>query len=660
MPTASWNQLERAIEHVHAAARSAVNVREFYRQLIAEATAALDAAGGAAWRCGAAGRAELLCQDLPDDGREENRTARLQLVDGRLTPGALSTIERHGAYDLVLCPVDSACDAVDGGALDGGAGPAAMIELWMPPDAAPPVRQGWLDFAAALADVAADFHARDELRRLRGASALRSQAVDLLRRVAAPRSFQAAAFELANEGRRLLGCDRLSVLAERRGRWRLVATSGVDAVTRHTDFTRRGERLAREAARWGEPIEIVGGASQTCDAELPPALALAVEEHIDHSHARALACVPIKYAAAASPSDAGLDLVLMAERFEGGGPLRQPLTELGELCAPALARASELECFPVRTALRWSERLAALRRPEPRRRWLVATTAAAALLGALMFVPCDFDIEAPAHLAAAVERDVFASADGAVAEVRVRHGDTVAEGDVLVVLNDPHLALKMQEVQGEIDVARRRLDALAVSRTDRALRPDEDERLPPAAEQRELQERLASLKRQRMLLDESRHALTLRSPIAGQVLTRDVQSMLSSRPVERGQALLTIADASTGWELRAQTPQRDIGHVLAAQAKSNRPLSASYRLAGDITERYRGHVTAVSAAAPLDAEGLRDEAPSVEVRIAVDGAPPAAARPGMGATVRVHCGQKPLGYVWLHGVAATLYRWATF
>jgi hypothetical protein len=48
------------------------------------------------------------------------------------------------------------------------------------------------------------------------------------------------------------------------------------------------------------------------------------------------------------------------------------------------------------------------------------------------------------------------------------------------------------------------------------------------------------------------------------------------------------------------------------------------------------------------------------VRIALEGEPPAAARPGMSASVRIHCGKRPLGYVWLYDIGATLYRWATF
>jgi multidrug efflux pump subunit AcrA (membrane-fusion protein) len=385
-----------------------------------------------------------------------------------------------------------------------------------------------------------------------------------------------------------------------------------------------------------------------------------------------LACAPVSFAGrqdtasedtAKRRSRKRFDAVLIAESFEAADKTawRHQLVELGELCGPALGRAAALDRFPMRTMLRWSDRLAILRQPARLFRVLLIVGALASAVAALVYVPADFDVEAPATLVAAVERDVFATATGSVAELRVEHGQMVKQNDVLVVLSDPELALKLQQVRGEIEAARKRLDALAVTRTDRTLREDNaDDRLPLSAEQRQLEERLASLEAQRTLLESRRDALTIRSPLSGQVLTRDVQSLLESRPVERGQVLLTIADASSGWQLKADVPQRQIGHVLEAQRNQSPELAASLRLAGDVEKTYPGHVVAISAAAPLDAEGLEDAAPPVEVRIALEGDPPAAARPGMTASVRIHCGQQPLRYVWLHDVGATIYRWATF
>lgn len=655
MATASWNQLERTVEHLHAAAREVESVREFYRLLVGEAVAALDAARGAAWRAAEGERPELICQSLPDDGIEGDWSMRRELVAKQFAGAAARIADFDERHDLLLCPVEQPA-----GSRDGSIAPMAVLELWLPRAASPPVRQGWLDFAAALADVAADFHAREELRRFRGASALQAQAVELFRRIAAAPTLTGAAFEVANEGRRLLGCDRLTLVLRRAGGWRMSAVSGIDDAGRRTEFARRSELLAEQIAVWGDPIEYSAPLAPS-DDEFPPRLAEALEAHIDHSQARCLTSVPIKFGGEERTSAAPFDLVLTAERFEAGPSLRDPLAELGELCAPLLARAAKLDRLPVRTVLQWTDRLASWRESARTSRTRAIAAAVAFALACLVLIPARFTVEAPAHLAAAVEREVFATASGAVAEVRVSHGQTVAQGDVLIVLSDPELALKWQQTRGEIAATRERLDAMAITRTDRTLREEPaGDHLPLGAEQRQLEEKLASLERQEELLQARRDALTLRSPCAGQVITRDVQSLLESRPVERGQALLTIADSTTGWELRADVPQRHIGHVLTAAQSSAEPLEVAYRLAGDVQSTYPAHVLQVSSAAPLDAEGLRDEAAAVEVRIAADGDPPPVARPGMSATVRIDCGRRSLGYVWLHDVAATLYRWATF
>jgi multidrug efflux pump subunit AcrA (membrane-fusion protein) len=654
MPTASWDHLERAIERLHAAAREPLAVREFYRELIREAIGALDAAGGAAWRAGVSGRPEVICQTLPDDGIEPDWSARMAMVEQPLSGGAARIVERSGEYDVLLYPVQHPA------AEQGGHAPIAALELQLPRGAGSPVRQGWLDFAAALADVAADFHAREELRRLRGASAVQGQAVELLRRVSGSRSLEEAAFAVANEGRRALGCDRVTVLVRRRERMALRAVSGVEATPRGGEFARASERLADEVAAWGEPMDYPLATADVCD--VPPRLAEALEGFLDHGHARRLACVPLRFETnSAADARRGFDVVLLAEQFTAGSALREPLVELGELCAPALGRAAELDRFPVGVARRWADRLAALRTPARLNRTAAILLTILAGIFALRFVPADLTVEAPARLAAAVEREVFATTSGAVGEVRVTHGQRVAEGDVLIVLRDPELALELQEVRGAIAAARERVAAMAVTRTDRAIRDEPaTDRLPLAAEQREVEAQLASLERQLELLEQRREALTLRSPCAGEVLTRDVHTLLASRPVERGHALLTIADGKSGWELRADVAQRDIGHVIKAQRTAAEPLAVSYRLAGDVQTTFSGHVVEVGASAPLDAEGLRDEPPPLEVRIAADGAAPAAARPGMAATVRINCGRHSLGYVWLHDVAATAYRWLTF
>lgn len=678
---ASWAQLEELVDRLHAAARTDVAPREFYREMLTDACAVMGASAGAAWRRGKRGELELVAEALVARSPSVAVTAAGQTLAERRaaieqslaahSPSNQFSSQRAGAGDQLICPV------LDAAAEENGA-PATMgaIELEFAAGADAAVQQGRRELLGALAAIAADFHALAELRRLRATAGVQQQAVDLLRRIQQPRDLEGTAFAVANESRRLLECDRVALLMRRGAAWRLLCASGVSRIDRQTDFARLSERLAEDVANWGEPISHAGN---RVDAdELPPRLATALAEHLDHSHARQLVAVPIAFQSndgdnvsdrqTARSLKTQYDAVLVAERFDGASEegWQRQLIEIGELSAPLLARAATLDRFPVRTALDWSERVAALRQPLQRRRALWIAGGIVACLAALALIPAQLTVEAPAKLAAAVEREVFATATGSVASIRVEHGQQVQQGDVLIVLSDPELALKLQQVRGEIAATRQRLDALAVTRTDRTLNERETEdRLPLSAEQRQLEERLATLNAQEELLAARHEALTLRSPIAGEVLTRDVQSLLSSRPVERGQALLTVADVSSGWELKADVPQRDVGAVVEAQraASSNDPpasVAASFRLSGDVAATYAAHVIAVSSAAPLDAEGLEDAAPPVEVRLAVDAEPPAAARPGMAASVRIDCGRRSLGYVWLHDVAATLYRWLTF
>lgn len=676
---ASWSQLEALVERLHAAARSELTPREFYGRLLAEACRVTGAVSGSAWRRGSRRRLELIAEAHGDGGQADDSVARRS--HATLREAVEQALKSSQAQDLseddvaiVVCPIDDAATRhADSNHQIG----ALELSFFTGGDAA--VRQGRHELLATLAAIAADFHSLSELRELRATAGVQQQAVDLLWRIQQPRDIAATAFAVVNEARRLLACDRVALLMRRGEQWRLLCSSGVSRVDRQSEFARLSERLAENVANWGEPIIHEG--SRPDGAELPPRLATALAEHLDHSHARQLTAVPISLDAAVTGESERRDVqtgesaartryeaVLIAERFDGAAEedWQRQLIEVGELSAPALARAATLDRFPVRTALQWSDRLASLRQPLQRRRAFWIGGGIIAGLAALVVIPGELTVEAPATLVAAVEREVFATATGSVASIHVAHGQRVKPGDVLIVLSDPELALKLQQVRGEIEATRQRLAALAVTRTDRTLNERETEdRLPLSAEQRQLEERSATLQGQEKLLAERHDALTLRSPIAGEMLTPDVRSLLSSRPVERGQALLTIADVNSGWELVADVPQRDVGAIVEAQAAAmaGEPAShvdASFRLSGDVSATYLAHVTAVSSAAPLEAEGLEDAVPPVEVRLAVDADPPAAARPGMAASVLIDCGRRSLGYVWLHDVAATLYRWLTF
>ncbi len=188
-------------------------------------------------------------------------------------------------------------------------------------------------------------------------------------------------------------------------------------------------------------------------------------------------------------------------------------------------------------------------------------------------------------------------------------------------------------------------------------------RLSLSTQEQQLTQRLAGLRKQLQILDRRRDALTLRSPIEGQVLTLDVQNLLETRPVGRGQVLFTVANVDSGWLLEAQLPQDRLGHVLRA-AETGRAseidLPVRFRLAGDLGRTYSGHVEQIQSTAVLLDEDLTGEPPAIGVRICVDQERLPDGRPGMAAEVRIGCGRRSLGYVWLHDAWETVYRWLAF
>jgi hypothetical protein len=549
--------------------------------------------------------------------------------------------------------------------------------------------------------VAADFEVFHEMRALRARQDRLRQAAGLLQSLCGSQALKQTAYEVAGEGRRILACDRVSVLVPRGHRWQLVAVSGADPIQTRADLTRQLRALAERTAHWGEVVTYSeigesaaakksdlrpGGAAELpveLPADLPAELSEILQRHTDQSHARCLVAVPLQHKPSpldssevepARRSNRQPTAVLVAEQFSVAGsdgkPLsRQAVVELAALCEPALGRALRADRLPVRIGEQVAGWSSWLTTSLGLRRAPLAVAGLLALVAALVWIPVDFEVAAPATLLPRVRSNLFAPCDGTVKEVFVSHGDLVAAGEVLALLADPQLALESQRVLGEIQTVRKQLEAVTATQTERIARAPADRSvtgwsgLPLSSQEQQLTQRLVGLRKQLQILDRRRDALTLRSPIAGQVLTLDVQNLLQTRPVGRGQVLFTVADDDSGWMLEAQLPQDRLGHVLQAAEASGASavdLPVRFRLTGDLGRTYSGRVEQIQSTAVLLDEDLTGAPPPIGVRIRVVEDVLSHGRPGMAAEVRIGCGRRALGYVWLHDAWATVYHWLAF
>lgn len=668
MIDASWQQLEDFVEQLHELAHAPIRTAEFYQQLLNGCVTTLAAEGGAVWLATGRGRLELCYQinfdQMVDQGSGEVESAHRELLQNALVatmPQVLAP--RSGSATTTLNPTNAVIvlGSVSGVGTDSA--PFAVIELFMRTGSSRATEQGWQEVLATVCQIAANFHVYEQLRTLQSERGLHDQSLTLLRQIHRSADLKQTAFEIANEGRNFVDGDRLSVVICRGKRWELLAASGVDRIESRADTTKLLEQLAQTVSSWGEPLDFQD--SSVID-ELPTELTELVERFVDQSHARHMVAVPIAVVKDLDEDDTTKGthtVVLVAEQFSATETefSCQRVVELAALCEPALRQSLWLDRFPVRTTLRWTDQWTRLTKSWGLSRLGVAAVVLIACLAALIWVPCEFEIEAPATLVPVVQRNVFASANGTIREVCSQHGAEVQKGDALAILDDPELALNFERVQGEIATVRKRLDAIVVARTDRNVREEKsNERLPLSAEAEQLKKQLASLEVQQKILQRRREALTVRSPIAGKVITLDVQNLLRARPVERGQVLFTVADTQGGWQLEAKVDQDRIGYVLESQRAIREDLPVRFRLAGEVDQIYDGHLKSISASTVIATDDLEAKPPAIIAEIAVDDMELHAARPGMSAQVRIACGKRSLGYVWFHDAWETIYSWLVF
>lgn len=687
----AWQELEEVLAELGQLARAPLAPDDFYEQTLAASLRALSAVGGAVWLRGDGGSLQPVAQiNWPgamfaaDAAARSTHEALLSdaaahggvVAVGPRTAGAAGRPGNPTEFPLVFVPVRMTGDhsheeAVSRSPVLHTAATTAILEIVPRADVSPATHRGYEQFLTAVAEIAGEYHAHRELARLRLSENYRDQLVRLSSLVHRHIDLVPTAYAVANEGRRVIGCDRLSVLSVIGRRSRLLATSGASRVERRSGAARRLEQLAHLVGPIGDPAYYADG---QCDAL--PQIAEALEAHAEESQARQVAVLPLSRPELSQ--NEALDLrrpagrpaapafVLVAEQFDArhGELRRERLVEVGELCTTALYNALEVDQLPLRWLLR-PLGVAKQQITSHLTRSALIAAALAAAVAALALVPADFTIEATGTLEPAVRQDVFVPRSGLVNEVLVDHGSDVAAGQSLVQLRDPTLDLELQRVQGEMETVRRQLAAAQATKSSREVRdanPAELYRL--SASEREYGQRLTNLQRELDLLRQQRESLTVRSPLAGRVLTWDVANRLVARPVERGEVLLTVADMSTDWQLELNVADDLIGHVLAAQSAAGPDLPVRFRLRSD-DEPHTGHVESVSMVANVDTGDNEASSPTVEVIVAFDKTQLdetilSQLRPGVSARAEIDCGRRSLGYVWFHDILDAIITWIRF
>ena len=495
------------------------------------------------------------------------------------------------------------------------------------------------------------------------ANALGSQQAEFAEQVHGSLELSRTCYVLANEGRRLIGCDRLSVAVRRGLRFQIEAISGQESFDRRAPVVRQLQDLIESVARTGEPIWYAGDSSM-----LPPQIAEPLERYIDESQARTVAVLPLRSidrheladgsrtrealtAADRQPASqvdraVPANSAVVVENFDAA-ELDQPTRHRIELVcrqgALALKNALQYESIPLLSVLRLGQRVVRLFAPQQLPKTAGLLLLIGAILAALALIPADFKISGRGELQPLIRRHVFAPSDGVVQTIGVRHGEHVRAGQVLLELQNSELDFKRSQLLGDLQTTQEELNTVSVSmRAASPLDPHEQaEYNELAAREKELAAKLAGLQAQLEIVRRQTEELVVKSPLQGQVLTWDLQQRLKARPVRRGQVLLTVARVDGPWVVEVDVADEDIEHVLAARGGGQRP-KVELMLASDPGRTFFGTVQKIARRTELNEEGQ----PIVRVTVAFEREKAGPLRPGASVVPRIHCGRRAIGYVW--------------
>ncbi|MGQ0634184.1 MAG: HlyD family efflux transporter periplasmic adaptor subunit [Planctomycetaceae bacterium] len=536
---------------------------------------------------------------------------------------------------------------------------AVVVELLQRPGGSPAAQDGYLRLLEAFCDLAAEFHHKRRVQAWREQAELAGRRERFVERLHGSLEPSTVATTAVNDGRLLIGCDRVSVVALRNRRAKLLAVSGLDLADPRAHFTRLNEALCRRLSETGEAV----WHGMDDDPAAAPDRGRELAAWLEESQARAAAVLPLVVPQEADgPSAAAAPIgVLICEWFGGTSasePRRETVAWVARQAASALENAlahRELPFFPA------MQGLARLKKAIGVQRWprlAVFGAGLAGLAAVLSFVPADFDVSGRGTLQPAVRREVFAGSDGIVAELFVEHDAPCRQGDLLVRLSRSQLDFEFSRLAGEMQTTRARLGVIQASRLESTPQTaaERDRQFQLAAEEEELKELLGNLDEQQTILRTQQEELSVRSPIDGFVITWNVRELLEARPVQRGQALLTVADVDGPWVVEVEVPDERMGHVLDAQRVLGPNLEVSFLLATDPGRTYRGTVEKVARAT----EVRPAEPAHVLVTVAFDRNQVSQLRPGATVAPRLHCGKKPLGYVWFHGIWEAIQRYVLF
>jgi hypothetical protein len=689
-------QVNRLFEEVGRLTELDIKPNEFYGEFLTRVLAGLMAPAGAVWVCTSQGNLQMQHQinlrqiglDASEGGKQGHdellrhalRGARPLLVpphSGTGNPeGGAAAAANPSDYLVLLAPV-----VVDDQV-------AALVEIWQFPDRHPDAAGGFLKFLTDMARLASIYTRNFQRRQMTGQQQLWVQLETFARKIHATLNPTEVAYIVANEGRRLIDCDRVSVALSQGRRTRIEAISGADVVEKRSNLVRLMRRLCNRVAGWGEKLIYTGSK----DDSLPPDVLEALDAYLAESNSKLLAVVPLRDERETNTSKRPRSTLLM-ECFDPAAAPEQLLARLdviGQHGTTALYNAVEYRRIPFRFV--WKPMATLQEGLGGKARLIMASVLAgvAALAVVMTLVPYPLKMEAQGRLEPQTHIWGYAVQQGTIKRFNVRPGDVVAEGHHLALLYDPELKKDLTQLDIDIKVADRMVAELKKGGGG-----------PPAGNLanflKELEENAKRDAKSKEREELMRHTNSVHGdpgyfrllapsfpPDAGlseeqrrwTVLSADFLENMTNRGVKPSDQILHLGAKEGPWEVELKIPQKHYGQVAEAFLRQKadgekvEELDVDLLVKSDPTHTYKGKLkrSAISGEAVSHKDENNESEPVVTARVRISGKdiaesdqiPPELLFTGVEVKAKIRCGNRAMGYSLFYGVYEFLYEKVVF
>lgn len=644
-------QLAREIEE-HS--RSNMPPKEFFHEFLKRVVGAVGARAGVVWLRNDANRLELLQEiGLGNTGFHENpnaMAANQKFLTEVLSNGQACTY--HPAETDEQLPTE---DMLVLAALQANKEVVGVVEIFQRHDTPAQARPGFLQFVEQMSGYACRYLENQGNEAAHGSVAVSQIAEDFeqfVLQLHKSLDVKEVAFTAANDGRLLVGADRVSIAVLDGRKTVIRAISGQDSVNQRANLVRRMTKLASHVIRTNEKMEYTGKVDH-----LAPKVERALADFVQESGSRMVTVIPVfKPDPVIEKEDSNSRPLEKVRKAVGGIIIEQVaesqpkpgVLEKGDLISDhvgaSIYNAKQYNRLFLMPLWRGLGKVFGFLEGRNGLKAALVVLALAGVIAAMVMIPWEYRVEGQGKMMPVVQKDVFVPWDGEVVEIMVESGKHVEEGQLLLRIKNPDLKTQLTTAYGELNSKAALLRTIHAE-LNRNLRPTEpSKRNELEGQLKQTQEEMKALDEQIAIIEERIASLDVKAPISGVIATFQLEQLLLNRPVRRGEVLLEIKHDDGEWQLELDVEEKRMGHFLDAVNADNDNLArpVEFKLATDSESEFEATVTKVSTRA-----NSSQEAGSVVMVFCKFKKEQLPRQPRIGAEVRakIHCGEKSLGYV---------------